>query len=103
MKIDDTLSGGNQTSAVNRSQMASEVSSAAAGKPESGSEGDRATGKDSATLGAGATLASHMAQVSDVRMEKVASVQQALAAGSYHVDAGKVADKIILSILQKQP
>ena len=103
MKIDDTLSGGNNMHTVNRAQMASEVSSAAAAsKPENDSEGDLA-GKDSATLGAGATLASHMAHVSDVRMEKVAGVQQAMAAGSYYVDAGKVADKIILSILQKQP
>lgn len=101
MKIDDMPSGANNINAVSRAQMASEVSSAAAGKPESGSTADIAAG-DTATLSAGATLASHMASVSDVRMEKVASVQQSLAAGTYHVDAGKVADKIIQSILQKQ-
>lgn len=102
MKIDDTLSGANNLNSVNRAQMASEVSSATTGKPESGLKSEVAAGNDSATLGAGAALASRMANVSDVRTEKVASVQQALAAGTYHVDAGKVADKIMVSILQKQ-
>ncbi|MGC8549977.1 MAG: flagellar biosynthesis anti-sigma factor FlgM [Acidobacteriaceae bacterium] len=101
MKIDETLSGSNGVNAVNRAQMSPEVNSADSGKPESGSTAP-AGGADTATLSAGAKLASHMANVSDVRMDKVTGVQQALAAGTYHVDAGKVADKIILSILQKQ-
>lgn len=100
MKIDETLSGANGVNAVNRAQMASEVSSATTGRPGSGSKANLAAG-DSATLGAGATLASHLANVSDVRSEKVAGVQQALADGTYQVDAGKVADKIIASMLQK--
>lgn len=100
MKIDETLSGAKGVNAVNRAQMAPEVSSAAKGTPGSGAKADTALG-DSATLGAGATLASHLANVSDVRTEKVASVQQGLAAGTYQVDAGKVADKIIASMLQK--
>jgi len=102
MKIDETLSGSNGVNAVNRAQMSSEVSSVASGKQESSSN-PAVGGSDSATLSAGARLASHMANVSDVRMDKVTGVQQALAAGTYQVDAGKVADKIILSILQKQP
>ena len=102
MKIDDTPSGANNIDAVNRAQMSPAVSSVTSGKPESGSN-TAVGGGDSATLSAGAKLASHMANVSDVRMDKVTGVQQALAAGTYHVDAGKVADKIILSILQKQP
>ncbi len=100
MKIDETLSGSNGVNAVNRAQMVPEVSSAATGKPESGSNPE--VGDDSTPLSAGAKLASHMANVSDVRMDKVTGVQQALATDTYHVDAGKVADKIILSILQKQ-
>lgn len=101
MKIDETLSGANSVNAVNRAQQASEANSAAAARPESDSQANLAEGKDSATLGAGAALASHLANVSDVRTEKVASVQQALAAGTYQVDAGKVADKIIASMMQK--
>lgn len=101
MKIDETLSGANSVNAVNRAQQASEANSAAAARPESDSQAKLAEGKDSATLGAGAALASHLANVSDVRMEKVAGVQQSLAAGTYQVDAGKVADKIIASMMQK--
>lgn len=102
MKINDLPSGANNIETVNRAQVSSEVSSVASGKPKSDSN-TQAGGSDSATLSAGAKLASHMANVSDVRMDKVTSVQQALASGTYHVDAGKVADKVILSILQKQP
>jgi negative regulator of flagellin synthesis FlgM len=102
MKIDDTPSGANNIDAVNLAQMSQPISSAASGNPESSAH-TAVNGGDSATLSAGARLASHMANVSDVRMDKVTGVQQALAAGTYHVDAGKVADKIILSILQKQP
>ncbi len=100
MKIDETLSGANGLNAVDRAQMSSEVSSPASARLESGSKAETAAG-DSATLGAGAALASHMAKVSDVRTDKVASVQQALASGTYQVDAGKVADKIIASMLKE--
>jgi flagellar biosynthesis anti-sigma factor FlgM len=100
MKIDEALSGSNGVNAVNRAHTSPEVSSAASGKPESGSKA-QVGGADSATLSAGAKLASHMANVSDVRMDKVTSVQQSLASGTYHVDAGKVADKIMQSMVQK--
>lgn len=102
MKIDEALSGANSVNAVNRTQSIAESSAAATvGRPESGSKTDATPAGDSATLSAGATLASQLANVSDVREEKVASVQQALAAGTYRADAGKVADKIIASMLQK--
>jgi flagellar biosynthesis anti-sigma factor FlgM len=100
MKIDETLSGANGVNAVDRAHSMAE-SSAAAGRLESGSRADGAAAGDSATLSAGATLASHLANGSDVRMEKVTSVQQSLAAWTYRVDAGKVADKVIASMLQK--
>lgn len=100
MKIDEMPSGANHIDAVNRAQASPEASSVASGKPESDAK-TRAGGADSATLSAGAKLASHMANVSDVRMDKVTSVQQALASGTYHVDAGKVADKIMQSMVQK--
>lgn len=88
--------------AVNRTQSIAETSAAAtAGRPESSSSSDMTPTSDSATLSAGATLASQLANASDVRMEKVNSIQQSLAAGTYQVDAGKVADKVIASMLQK--
>jgi negative regulator of flagellin synthesis FlgM len=36
---------------------------------------------------------------SDVRADKVASLQQAIASGTYNVSSGEVADKIITSLL----
>lgn len=99
MKIDETLSAANGVQAVNRAQASPEASTSAV-RPESELKANLGAG-DSATLSAGATLASQLANTSDVRTEKVASVQQALTSGTYHVDAGKVADKVIASMLQK--
>lgn len=101
MKIDGALSGTKNWNAVEQTSSAAETSATkAAARPGSDSKAGRAE-SDSATVSAGAALASHLAQASDVRAEKVASVQQALASGSYRVDAGKVADKIIASMQQK--
>ncbi len=93
MKIDDVsqsaathavspVSGSTSSASVTRS---AEASPAAAGA------------SDSATVSAGA---SQLASGSDVRMEKVSSVQQALAAGTYHVSAGDLADSLIASMLK---
>jgi len=65
-------------------------------KPESAPA--TAEAGDSATVSAGA---SQLAGTSDVRMEKVAGVQQALAAGSYHVSSGDLADSLIASMMRK--
>lgn len=54
---------------------------------------------DEATLsGIGAAMQSASGQ-DGVRLDKVAAVQQALAAGTYKVDASKVADKIMDAML----
>lgn len=54
---------------------------------------------DEATLsGIGAAMQSAAGQ-DGVRLDKVAAVRQALAAGTYSVDASKVANKVIDSIL----
>ena len=50
---------------------------------------------DEATLSFAASLASKGPADSDVRMEKVAQVQQALAAGTYDIPGSAVAGKII--------
>jgi flagellar biosynthesis anti-sigma factor FlgM len=46
-------------------------------------------------LSAAANIVSQLAGQPDVRTEKVASVQAAIASGSYHVDAAEVAGKLI--------
>lgn len=48
--------------------------------------------------GFGGALAQALTQ-SDVRMDKVTALQQAIAAGTYSVSASDVADKIISSLL----
>ncbi len=55
---------------------------------------------DSAALSsAGSTLALAAASTDDVRTDKVAAVQQAIAAGTYAVPASAVADKLIQHLL----
>lgn len=64
--------------------------------------GQSAAGADEATLSPAASLAAQAAPDSDVRMDKVNGVQQALAAGTYRVASADVADKLIASMLNKQ-
>jgi negative regulator of flagellin synthesis FlgM len=54
---------------------------------------------DQATLSDAGTEVSQAVATSGVRMEKVAAIQQALAAGTYSVPATKVADKVIDAML----
>jgi negative regulator of flagellin synthesis FlgM len=54
---------------------------------------------DQATLSTAASAAAQAAPDADVRMEKVAEVQQALAAGTYNVPASAVADKMISQMM----
>jgi flagellar biosynthesis anti-sigma factor FlgM len=56
---------------------------------------------DEATLSPAASLAAQAAPDSDVRMDKVVQVQQALAAGTYNVPASEVAGKMIDQMLGK--
>ena len=59
------------------------------------------TGTDEATLSSAASAASAVAQDSDVRTDKVAAIQQALASGAYNVPASEVAGKMIDHMLGK--
>ncbi len=56
---------------------------------------------DLATLTSAGSVAAQSAPDSDVRMDKVTAVQQALAAGTYNVPASAVADKMIDQMLGK--
>lgn len=101
MQIDDSLSGANGVRALDATRSVDKTQGVSPERTASNAPQAGQPGGDTATLSAGATLASHLAQTGDVRMEKVAAVQQSLASGTYQVDAGKVADKIIASMLQK--
>lgn len=54
---------------------------------------------DEATLSSAASLAAQTAPDADVRMQKVAAVQQALAAGTYSVPSTEVAGKMMDAML----
>jgi negative regulator of flagellin synthesis FlgM len=57
---------------------------------------------DHATVSAAGAGISQPASDSDVRLEKVTAIQQALAAGTYNVPASAVASKIVDSMLGKR-
>lgn len=56
---------------------------------------------DEATLSSAASAAAQAAPDSDVRMEKVAAVQKALAEGTYNVPASDVANRMMDAMLGK--
>jgi negative regulator of flagellin synthesis FlgM len=64
------------------------------------SSGNYALASDQAHVSVAANLAKLADSLSDVRMEKVSSVQQALANGTYAVDPAAVASKLIDHMLQ---
>ncbi len=54
---------------------------------------------DRATFSSAGSEVAQTASDSDVRMDKVSSIQSALAAGTYHVPASAVASKMVDSML----
>ncbi len=79
----------NDSATVNTAKTANAAPSAIAG--------GRA---DSAKLSAAGGMASQATDTSDVRMDKVTALQQAIASGSYSVPASDVADKMVESLLK---
>lgn len=75
-----------------------EVTPAANGRSANAAGAMQAEG-DKATLSSAASLAAQSASDPDVRMEKVAQVQQALASRTYNVPASEVAGKMIDQML----
>lgn len=71
-------------------------------QPKSGAASNSALGSDLATFSSAASEVSQMAGDSSVRMDKVASIQAALQAGTYNVSAGAVAAKVVDSMLGGQ-
>jgi negative regulator of flagellin synthesis FlgM len=69
-------------------------------QPKSGeTAGGSALGSDQATFSSAGSEVSQMADDTEVRMDKVAGIQAALAAGTYKVSAGAVASRVVDSML----
>jgi len=80
-----------------------EATPAAAQQPRSGATaGGSALGSDRATLSSAANEVYQTSGDSAVRMEKVAGIQAALAAGTYDVPASAVASRVVDSMLGNQ-
>ncbi len=77
------------------------TTSTAAPQSKSGATtaGGSALGSDRATLSSAGSEVAQTASDSTVRMDKVASIQAALASGSYDVSASAVASKVVDSML----
>jgi negative regulator of flagellin synthesis FlgM len=72
----------------------------AASQTKPGSQtGAPATAGDRATLSSAGSEVAQTASDSDVRWDKVASIQAQLAAGTYNVPASAVASKLVESLL----
>jgi negative regulator of flagellin synthesis FlgM len=61
--------------------------------------GASGTIEDRAEVSTAASLAHQAMAVPDVRVEKVAALQQSIASGTYHVSAADVADKLVRQML----
>jgi len=57
---------------------------------------------DTAQLSVAATQVAQSAATSDIRLDKVASIQNALQSGTYQVSATDVAQKMIASLLEPE-
>ena len=84
-----------------KSQMeTSALAPAVTPQPKSGATaGGGALGSNRAAFSSAGSEVSQMADDTGVRMDKVASIQAALAAGTFKVSAGAVASRVVDSML----
>lgn len=92
---------------IDATEVASSAGTNRAAKTEQGagptpalSGSSSAAGVDQASLSSTAALVAQALSESDVRTDKVASLQQSIAAGTYNVPASAVADKLMSALLQ---
>lgn len=77
----------------------SQTPAAQTAKARPDSTGAAALTADQATVSSAGSEVAQAASLSDVRMDKVAAVQSALAAGTYSVPASAVASKVVDALL----
>lgn len=86
-----------------KSLLGTSAPAASTPQPKSGAAaGGSGLGSDRATFSSAGSEVSQTAAGSSDRMDKIASIQAALAAGSYNVSASAVASKVVDSMLGGQ-
>ena len=95
MKIQDNLRGMQQLLSSQEVTKAENAGGSSAARNRTEGVTDRAT------LSAAASVAARSSAEADVRLEKVAEVQQALAQGTYSVPSDAVAGKMIDQMLSR--
>jgi len=97
MNISDGLKGLQQILSSSKVDAAAHKNTAAA---QTLGGGNRTLTSDQARVSTAANLAKMATSLSDVRMDKVSAIQQALAIGTYRVDHTVVASRLIDHMLQ---
>ena len=95
MNVNDGLHGLPEALSVSQTSPVSSVQS----QLQAASTATAAGAQDRTEVSTAASLAHQAMSVSDVRMDKVAAVQQAIANGSYHVSPADVADKLVRQMI----
>jgi len=87
-------------SGAEKSSAAAKTDPSAAAKTDSSAAANATSGTDQASLSTtGGMMAQALLSDSDVRTDKVAALQQQIAAGTYNVPAANVADKLMDALL----
>ena len=86
------------TGSISATKPTQQPTKAVADTKQNGAPGTART--DQAELSSAGELISKALEHSDVRMDKVQALQQAIASGSYHVSSSDVADKLIETLMK---
>jgi flagellar biosynthesis anti-sigma factor FlgM len=87
-------------SGASKASAAAKTDASVAAKTDASVSANAASGTDQASLSSmGGIMAQALSNDSDVRTDKVAALQQQIAAGTYNVPAGNVADKLMNALL----
>lgn len=101
MNVNDGLQNLQQVLEISGTNPVSPVSQIQRQPQQSAAPASAGAVQDRAVVSTAASLANQAMAVPDVRMNKVASVQQSLASGTYQVSASDVTDKLMNHMLGK--
>jgi negative regulator of flagellin synthesis FlgM len=92
--------GNLQTSLLQQTSAAQKAAAETNAAPANHNASVAHSGSDQTSLSHASTLLAQALTTSDVRADKVASLQQAIGSGSYNVSSFDVADKLLKSLTE---